>query len=206
MIAMQAETLAGLIGFGGAVVGAAGALAGAWLQQHYQAKTAQRDRIEAQGRAAGERALAELYALRRHLDEVRQNPDETPETHQPWRKIAWRHMDEVELAVLLMPGGGEVRSRVVEALDSTRIFMVNRGEMTPRRMGRIRNGGLEAIAILAAHLRGETLPEPSQQVLEYRSASERHTELEAQGLVRTERFERRPSLVMDRRQEAPRPS
>lgn len=67
---MQTEVLVGLIGFSGAVVGAGGALLGGWLQQRHQAAVAQEQReaaraglLEERGRAAGERALSELYGL-----------------------------------------------------------------------------------------------------------------------------------------------
>ncbi|MDX3233222.1 hypothetical protein [Streptomyces sp. ME19-01-6] len=154
---MEAETLAGLIGFGGAVVGAGGALLGAWLQQHHQAKTAKNERLEARGYTAGEKALAELYQLRQHLVESGV-AGEVPQERQPWRFIAVTHLDEAELAVMLMPRAPLVHERVVEVLILAKRFELA-GQHRHQQIRWIKGCVASAIDILSAHMRGEPVPE-----------------------------------------------
>lgn len=172
---MQTEILVGLIGFSGAVVGAGGALLGGWFQQKHQAaamreqqKAARASLLEERGRAAGEKALSELYALRRHLNECELRP--VPEERQPWRGIARGFTDEAELAVMLMPNAGEVQSRITEAAGLiTETLIIGREEarqMTDREhrthIHKCLAGTLEAIGALSAFMRGDPLPEPGR--------------------------------------------
>ncbi|MDI1452921.1 hypothetical protein NHG22_03625 [Streptomyces sp. ATE26] len=169
---MQTEVLVGLIGFGGALVGAGGALLGGWLQQRHQAAVAQKQQeaaraglLEEQGRAAGEKALSELYALRRHLRDCELRP--VPEECQPWRGIARGFIDEAELAVMLMPNATEVQSRITDAAGLiTETLMIGREEaqqMTDREhithVHRCRAGTLEASEAISAFTRGDSLSE-----------------------------------------------
>ncbi|MFD9618488.1 hypothetical protein ACFWB2_14630 [Streptomyces virginiae] len=154
---MEAETLAGLIGFGGAVVGAGGALLGAWLQQRHQAKIAKDERLEARGYTAGEKALAELYQLRQHLVESGV-AGEVPPERQPWRFIAVTHLDEAELAVMLMPRAPLVHERVIEVLNLAKRFELA-GQHRHRQVGWIKSCVASAIDMLSAHLRGDPVPE-----------------------------------------------
>lgn len=166
MISMEAETLAALMGLGGTLVGAGVSMWATVLTQRYQAKTGKADRVEQLGRAAGERALAELYALRRHLGECR--ADAIPEDRQPWRKIAKDHMDEAELAVGLIPQGDQVRERLEEVLNVTHYGMTRREQSLIRQLGSTRSGASEAIGLLSAFLRGDPLPERSPGVERFR--------------------------------------
>lgn len=72
MSSMRPETLAGLIGLGGAVIGVGGTLSAGWFQQRHQLRTAQEERaeartgeVESRGREVARMALSELYQLRR---------------------------------------------------------------------------------------------------------------------------------------------
>ncbi|MFF3934381.1 hypothetical protein [Streptomyces hirsutus] len=177
---MQIEILVGLIGFSGAVVGAGGALLGGWLQQRHQVAVAQEQQeaaraglLEERGRAAGEKALSELYALRRHLKDCELRP--VPEERQPWRGIARGFIDEAELAVMLMPNAAEVQSRITDAAGLiTETLVIGREEarqMTDREhvqhVHRCLVGTLEAIGALSAFMRGDPLPEPGRLLSRY---------------------------------------
>ncbi|MGP4046913.1 hypothetical protein [Streptomyces sp. 2A115] len=166
---MEAETLAGLMGFGGALVGAGVSMWATVITQRHEAKTARIQRVEERGRAAGERALTELYALRRHIMECTQDP--IPEERQPWRKIAHDHMGEAQAALALMPGAKKVRERVTEALTiiERKIFEARRGDMgSIMEMMALSRGAGEGIEVLSAYMRGEGVPQPSRWVLDYR--------------------------------------
>ncbi|MFE7183153.1 nitroreductase family protein [Streptomyces erythrochromogenes] len=164
---MPTETWVGLIGFGGAVVGAGGALMGAWLQQHHQAKTAKNERMEARGYSAGEKALAELYQLRQHLVESGV-AGEVPPERQPWRFIAVTHLDEAELAVMLMPGAPLIHERVVEVLVLAKRFELA-GQDRQRQIRWIKHCTASAIDMLSAHMRGEPIPEIGLERLQTRA-------------------------------------
>lgn len=166
MINVEAEILAALMGFGGTLVGAGVSMWATVLTQRHQTKTGRADRVEQLGRAAGEKALAELYALRRHLGECK--ADSIPEDHQPWRKIAKDHMDEAELAVGLIPQGDQVRERLEEVLTATYYGMTQREQSLIRQLGSTRSGASEAIGLLSSFLRGDPLPERSPGVERFR--------------------------------------
>ncbi|WP_326658804.1 hypothetical protein [Streptomyces canus] len=170
MIVVESETLAGLIGFGGAVVGAGGALLGAWLQQHHAAKTARNERLDARGYAAGEKALSELYQLRQHLVECGV-AGEVPQERQPWRFIAITHLDEAELAVMLMPGARLVHDRVVEVLVLGKRFELA-GQHRHRQVQWMKHCTTAAIDLLSAHMRGEPVPEIGLE--RYRNRAREH--------------------------------
>jgi hypothetical protein len=167
MIAVQTETLVGLIGFGGAVVGAGGALLGGWLQQRHQAETARADRIEERGMTAGANALEELRALWRHMAEVGGQPDRIPDAFQPWKKIANAHMAEATLATMLMPQAEVVRQRIREVGDAMAVLAdAVRDESAALLCYSI--GADDALDLLTAYMRGDPLPEPSSLVRDYR--------------------------------------
>jgi hypothetical protein len=183
---VQAQTWVGLIGFGGAVVGAGGALLGGWLQQRHQAtvlreqqEAARAGLLEERGRAAGEKALSELYSLRRHLTDCELRP--VPEERQPWRGIARSFIDDAELAVMLMPNAAEVQSRITDAAGLiTETLMIRREEARELTDGAHRThihrclaGTLEAIGVLSAFMRGDPLPEPGRLVREHRQQNQR---------------------------------
>lgn len=163
MIAVQTETLVGLIGFGGAVVGAGGALLGGWFQQRYQTKAARSQRVEERAREAGNNALTELLVLRRLVTEnVHANLDEEMPN---WRKVAERHMDAAEMALLLMPQAEEVRARVVKALNLAEralAFAARTAQGLNMEKLHLYNCSNEAIQVVSAFMRDDPLPEPSR--------------------------------------------
>ncbi|MEU1454404.1 hypothetical protein [Streptomyces avermitilis] len=153
---MQTETLVGLIGFGGAVVGAGGALLGGWLQQRHQAETARLERQNARGYAAGEKSLGELHRLRHHLTECEAVGD-VSQDRQPWRSIAVRHLDDAELAIMLIPNATQVRERLVKALYCARRYELA-GQHRANQVRWIKTCVTSAIDMLSSHLRGDPVP------------------------------------------------
>ncbi|MET9510772.1 hypothetical protein ABZX62_20320 [Streptomyces flavidovirens] len=166
---MDPNVASGLIGFGGAVVGAGAALLGGLLQHRYQAKTTAAERTQEYGRAAGEKALTELYALRRHMIEC--GMADIPEARQPWQYIAKTHMDEAELAVMLMPKAQKVQDRISEVMGAGSQQMTTSGGDRVRQTTVGRGMALEAIDILSAYMRGDALPKPSPRVERYRETT-----------------------------------
>jgi hypothetical protein len=161
MIGMQTETLVGLMGFSGAVVGAGAVVLGAWLQQRYQAKASREQKIEDLGRAAADKALAELYSLRRLL------MDRSHDEISDWRKTAMQHMDAVELAVGLIPQAQDVRTKVKETMDLTEsgaIYALRADLDLNTELLHMFGGCNEAIEIVSAFMRGDPIPEPSMWV------------------------------------------
>lgn len=174
---MEAEVSAGWIGLIGASVGAGGALLGGWLQQRHQAKVtreqqeaARADLLEERGRAAGEKALSELYALRRYLQDCKTRP--VPEERQPWRVKARAFIDEAELAVMLMPNAKEVQTRIECAagmiIETLRIGREEARQITDREhithVYRCLAGTRDAIRALSAFMRGDPLPNPGRHL------------------------------------------
>lgn len=154
---MQAEILAGLIGFGGAIVGAGGALLGGWLQRRHQAATAREERQDARGYVAGEKALGELYQLRQHLI-ICGTAGEVPEDRQLWRFIAIWHLDDAELAIMLMPNASQIREQLTKPLYCARRYEVagqHRYQQTPWMKACVTS----AIDMLSSHLRGSRVPD-----------------------------------------------
>ncbi|WP_331734982.1 hypothetical protein OG379_39825 (plasmid) [Streptomyces sp. NBC_01166] len=164
---MEAETLAGLIGFGGAVVGAGGALLGAWFQQSHQAKTARVEReearaglVEERGRTAAEKSLAELYGLRRHVLTWKLVSDDE---RSEWSRIGYTLTDEAELNASLIPEGEELRERLKDALGALRnSISVDTYEAVHEAYASTFDTE-HAISLLAAYMRGDALPRPSRR-------------------------------------------
>ncbi|MFE1545866.1 hypothetical protein ACFW61_36160 [Streptomyces microflavus] len=162
---MEAETLAGLIGFGGAVVGAGGALLGAWFQQSHQAKNTRAEReearaslVEERGRAAAEKALAELYGLRRHvLTWKLMSEDERTECS----RIGYTLTDEAELNASLIPKGEALRERLKDALGALRNSIHVDAYESVHDAFLSTFDTEHAISLLAAYIRGDALPTSS---------------------------------------------
>ncbi|WP_331734985.1 hypothetical protein OG379_39830 (plasmid) [Streptomyces sp. NBC_01166] len=183
---MEPETLAAVFGLGGTLVGAGVSVWATIISQRHQARTAVTQRTEDRGRAAGEKALEELYNLRRFMTEF--TAVMAREEGQPWRLTAKRHFDEAELAVMLMPNAREVQDRIEELMGiAGATLMVGRehaqatdGMELLREIRRCRHLAVEAIQILSAYMRDDTLPGPSRLVIERREA-EAHSEGMYQG-------------------------
>ncbi|ROP53289.1 hypothetical protein [Streptomyces sp. PanSC9] len=156
---MQTETLVGLIsGLGGAVIGFAGALGGAWIQQSYGARNAKQERLEQRALASGENAISELLQLHQLVDEA--SMEELPD--QDWIGRARAHARRAEIAVTVIPDSAHLRYRM------TRLFFCMRsrygmgagsalGSNSPKYY--YSRGAREGVEVLAAFLRGDDLPE-----------------------------------------------
>ncbi|MFI6606864.1 hypothetical protein [Streptomyces sp. NPDC050507] len=173
---MEAETLAGLIGFGGAVVGAGGALLGAWLQQHHQAKTARVEReearaglVEERGRAAAEKALAELYRLRGHA--VTWRGGMAADERNEWSRTSRNLIDAADLNAALIPKADKLRVRLQDALGAIRKSVHIDAHESEHEAYLSTSDTEHAIALLSAYMRGDTLPAPT--VREQREGVER---------------------------------
>ncbi|QHA04602.1 hypothetical protein GQF42_16045 [Streptomyces broussonetiae] len=158
---MQTETLVGLIGFGGAVVGAGGALLGGWLQQHYQDKAAKELRRDERRYATGQTALEMLIRFR-HASMKR---TEDADSDLAFSEALVEFVTTFDAALYVVPGGDEMRRRVLGTIGLAAAYM------EPRRPNSEDKSWIdtcckEAIGVLSAFLREEPLPEPSQRFLE----------------------------------------
>ncbi|MGW8635068.1 hypothetical protein [Streptomyces sp. NPDC055793] len=152
---MQTETLVGLIsGLGGAVIGFAGALGGAWIQQSYGAKVARQERLEQRALASSETAINELLLLGQLVEAavVQSLADED------WTGRAREHVRKAEVAVSVIPDSVELRYRMA------RLFFVMKhqyGDRDGSGMAKLyyTRGSREGAEVLAAFVRGDRLPE-----------------------------------------------
>ncbi|WP_413757197.1 hypothetical protein [Streptomyces sp. MMBL 11-3] len=180
---METQTLVGLIGLGGAVVGVGGTLLGGLIQQRYQVRMAREERAEAQAREAESRgrdvarqALAELYKLRQHALtwQVGMSSDE----RNQWVKTANAIADEAELNAALIPDADALRERLQDALSVTRTsFSVDAHEAEHEPyMSEFDTG--HCIALLSAYMRGdEALPTPTLRERRERAQREARQDL-----------------------------
>ncbi|MFI5979176.1 hypothetical protein [Streptomyces sp. NPDC051452] len=158
---MQAETLAGLMGLAGAVVGAGGALLGGYLQQHHQAKTAKEQRRDERRYTAGQAALEMLIRFR-HASMKR---TEDVDSALAFSEALVEFVTTFDAALYVVPDGDEMRRRVLGTIG------LAAGYMEPHHPNSEDKSWIdtcckEAIGVLSAFLREEPLPEPSQRFLE----------------------------------------
>ncbi|WP_328581942.1 hypothetical protein [Streptomyces sp. NBC_00370] len=176
---MDTQTLAGVFGLGGTVVGVGGTLLGGIVQQRHQARTAREERaearageVESRGRVVAEKALAELYELRRHALtwKVGMSPDE----RNQWVKTANTMADDAELNVALIPAADALRERLQDALSVARkSFFVDAYESEHEPYMSEFDAG-HSIALLSAYMRGDgALPTPTER--ERRECAARET-------------------------------
>ncbi|MGP4046911.1 hypothetical protein [Streptomyces sp. 2A115] len=170
---MQAEVSAGLIGLAGAVVGAAGALLGGWLQQRHQAKTAKAERQEERRYAAGQAALDMLIRFR-HATASRINDDEGMDA---WTEAFVEWSVTFDAALYVVPDGDEMRKRVFGIMGFVG-YHEELGQNHSEACLWIDALCREAIAVLSAFLREEPLPEPSQFFLDQREMVRAHHRLQ----------------------------
>ncbi|MFF3377778.1 hypothetical protein ACFYXF_33085 [Streptomyces sp. NPDC002680] len=164
---MEAETLAGLVGLGGTVVGVGGTLLGGLIQQRHQARTTRDERaearaseVESRGREVAEKALTELYGLRRHALtwKVGMSSDE----QNQWAKTAHTMADDAELNAALIPGADALRERLQDALSVTRKSFSEDAYETEHEPYKSEFDTGHSIALLSAYMRGdEALPTPT---------------------------------------------
>ncbi|MGI5192263.1 hypothetical protein ACQEVY_01180 [Streptomyces sp. CA-288835] len=159
---MRAEMWAGLFSLGGAVIGAGGAILGAWFQQRHQAKTAGEQRREERRYTSGQAALDMLIRLR-HAAANRAEGDDESESAWTDQLVEWS--TSFDAALFLVPGGDEMRERVFEVVRHLGYYdMLGQNH-------REANGWLdqvcgEAITILSAFLREDLLPPQSSVFLD----------------------------------------
>jgi hypothetical protein len=170
---MDATVAAGWIGAGAAFVGTVvGAGVSVWatvLTQRHEARTAlvqkqeaAEKQVEERGRAAGNDALTELYALRRHI--LRWGPDLDVESRASWTRSGEELADQVEIATGLIPQAQEVRTRMEEAL-SVAVSYMHEDENRPATQAYGTKRAVDhAIDILQTFLRGDPLPRISYDV------------------------------------------
>lgn len=153
---MDAETLAGLMGLGGALVGAGVSVWATVVTQQHQARGTREQRVAERGWAAGEKALSELYALRRRA--VEHLKGEPPRDEEQWRLIARTHMDEAGLALELMPQADELRQRISFVLGHAYVEMSEQAGNIDAQLILAQSRAIDAIALIGAHMRGDPLP------------------------------------------------
>ncbi|MEU5030188.1 hypothetical protein [Streptomyces milbemycinicus] len=170
---MQAETLAGLFGFGGTVIGAGVSLWATLITQRQQAKATADQReaakislINERSRTAGEKALSELYDLRRHITQRQRVL--APEDRETWLQAGEALADQAELEAGLMPQAEEVRTRFREALEVTRASMYAEVRGSSDLPVESKANTDHAIDLLSAYMREEALPEPTHAVDHHR--------------------------------------
>ncbi|WP_432131267.1 hypothetical protein [Streptomyces tendae] len=164
MIAVQTETLVGLIsGLGGAAIGAGGALLGGWLQQRHQVKLDREQReqaragvLEERGRTAADKALGELYALRRHISTWK-GAFSTEEQNE-WFQTGYSLADVAELNAALIPEADELRERLQDALESARDSLHADAWYSEHEPYLSASDTEHTIALLSAYMRGDYLP------------------------------------------------
>lgn len=166
---MQTETLVGLIGFGGAVVGAGGALLGGWLQQRHQARIAKQERREERRLASGQAALDMLIRLRQATASRTQNP----ESEDAWTGAFVDWTVTFDAALYVVPDGEEMREQVFEIVRLIGYYE-ELGQTHQEANLWIDALCREALAVLSAFLREEPLPNPSRFFLDQQEMVEAH--------------------------------
>ncbi|MEU6001563.1 hypothetical protein ABZ837_27520 [Streptomyces sp. NPDC047197] len=169
MTAMQAETLAGLMGLTGAAVGATGALMGGWLQQRLQSKAAREQQREERRYIAGQTALDMLIRLRR----TAASRVDSPESEDDWIDVFVEHTTAYEAALLLIPDADHLRERLY-AISRALGHYESLGQSHQDANLWLDSTALEAIRVLSAFLRQEPLPNPSHVFLEQQGMIEAH--------------------------------
>lgn len=163
---MDATVAAGWIGAGaglvGAVVGAGGAIVGGWFQHRQQTRTDRQKQIDERGHDAGNKALTEMFALRRHI--LLWGPGLDPGSRASWLRTGREMADQAEIAAKLIPQAGEVRTRMEEALTVV-VTQMHWEHEEPEHPSYHSKVALEhAIDIVAAFMCREPLPEPTNAV------------------------------------------
>ncbi|MDV9175972.1 hypothetical protein R6V09_38365 [Streptomyces sp. W16] len=169
MIAVQTETLVGLIGFGGAVVGAGGALLGGWLQQHHAAKTAKDERRSERRYTTGQAALEILIRFR----QATASRTEDQESEDAWNDVFIDLTVTFDAALYVVPDGDEMREQVFEIVRLI-AYYEQLGQTHQESNLWIDSLCKEAIEVLSAFLREDPLPSPSRFFLDQQEMVEAH--------------------------------
>ncbi|WP_328939204.1 hypothetical protein OG288_36900 [Streptomyces tauricus] len=166
---MQTETLVGLSGFGGALVGAGGALLGGWLQQRLQAKTAKAERREERRYTAGQTALDMLIRLR----QATASRTEDQEGEDAWADAFVDWTVTFDAALYVVPDGDQMREQVFQIMRLIGFYEAL-GQTHQESNLWIDSLCKEAIEVLAAFLREEPLPRFSRFFLDQQGMVEAH--------------------------------
>lgn len=154
---MGTEIVVGMIGLGGAVVGALAAFLGVVYQQRHQAKLADQQRRVALSEAAIVTLIAELEALREH---AWKRPDgEAEDGWREWIDGMGRILGRIRLATLRLPN-----QDLRETLEAAWLFEFGHSELFQGVVG-LRSGRMlmmamtgEAQQCLGHYLRQEPIP------------------------------------------------
>ncbi|MFJ3665057.1 hypothetical protein ACIPSE_01235 [Streptomyces sp. NPDC090106] len=152
---MSTEVTVGMIGLGGALLGALGAVGGGWVQQWQQARTASNERRELRSYQAGDAGLLQLLHLVRELE--RAEMDNSVDYVKTIRDFG----RDSEAALLRLPDAAlRVRmGQIFNVLNSYRA--VGDNEAVQIRWARL--SANEGVWVLAAFLRGDPLPQSSEE-------------------------------------------
>ncbi|MFI7345291.1 hypothetical protein ACIBSR_03305 [Streptomyces sp. NPDC049936] len=156
---MRPETLAGLFGLGGTVVGVGGTVLAGWFQQRSQVRTAREEREEARaseaesrGREVARKALSELYDLRRQA--LTWKTGMSSQERDEWVATAHARADEAELNAALIPQGDVLRVRLRDALSAAR-GLFSEGADDDYQVYPTEFAVDHCIALLSAYMRGD---------------------------------------------------
>ncbi|MFJ3665056.1 hypothetical protein ACIPSE_01230 [Streptomyces sp. NPDC090106] len=168
---MQTETLVGLIGFGGAVVGAGGALLGGWLQQHHQRQLAAEARLAVQAQEAAEMIMSALN----EIDDLFQWRFLSGRGAAGWyadhKEDLFRCRSRMKQGALLIPNE-QVRKHlkdVFELMLGWEVGDIDEYEQALRAQLAARDG----LEILGSHLRGDPIPIPRFATIQARELRSR---------------------------------
>lgn len=166
MIDMRPEILSGLIGFGGAIVGAGSAIWASWLQRIHEARQAQEGRDAVHHDAAYNDAV---QAVLKTKDLFRRKWRD--EQEEDWEHQLFAELDRLRLAALTFRSPA-LRQRLEEGTETLRSW---RGvtHARPHRADRPRlvNRTVEhLLTVLGDYRRGEVIPQPPQEYTEARDA------------------------------------
>ena len=153
---MSTEVLVGLIGLGGALVGAAAAFSGVVYQQRHQAKLAREQRRTAMSDAAVNTLITELEKLRTI---AWRRPLEEDHGDDQWHNELGDCIDRIRLAALRLPHQ-ELRETIEAACTMAFGEQAEAQDAVGLRAPRLlmMAAAVEAQRCLGAYLRGEPLP------------------------------------------------
>lgn len=157
---MNPDIVTALVGFGGAVVGAAASTGTAWVtlrQQSQDAKEARRYEI---GRLAAEEALSELIQLQQFLATV-DVPSGYP-TEDPWEGTALDRLRQASMSMARIPGK-TLPARIQVPLDLAKGYRYG----GPRHALRVRWMRImveDMITVLLEYIRQEPIPPLTPEV------------------------------------------
>ncbi|MFJ4517465.1 hypothetical protein [Streptomyces sp. NPDC088816] len=160
---MQPEVLSGLIGFGGAVVGAGAAIVGTALQQKHATKMAQAKRDADRQDAAFETAVQAVFAAQ---DLFRRRWGGRP-VQEGWEQKVNSEADRLRLAMITI-AQPEVRQRLQEVAEMLRYWehVAPFGADDPDRYRAIQRVVDHMLEVFGAHRSGRAIPPRSKEYAE----------------------------------------